>query len=53
MIGQPLITLLIARIICVLSSIDFDDEPTLTTHKVHNIRPDRLLAHEFCSRLGS
>jgi hypothetical protein len=44
---QPLFANGVAFVIGVLAAIDFDDEPLLSTDKIHDIRPDRLLTHEF------
>ena len=37
----------IARILRVLSSIDFSDELLFSTHKIYDVGSDCLLAHEF------
>jgi hypothetical protein len=47
MFDEPLITGRITLVIRVLAAVDFDDEPLLSTDKIHDIRPDRLLTHEF------
>jgi hypothetical protein len=33
----------------VLATIDFDDQPLLSTGEIDHIRPDRILAHELCT----
>ena len=47
MFDKPLIPDGVASAISVLAAIDLDDEPLLPTDKIHDIRPDRLLTHEF------
>jgi len=47
MFDEPLIAHDIASALGVLASIDLDDDPFLSTDKVDDIRPDRLLTHEF------
>ncbi len=44
---EPLTTGSVTLAIRVLATVDFDDEPLLSTDKIYDIRPDRLLTHEF------
>jgi hypothetical protein len=44
---EPAIALAVAVIFGMLSAIDFDHEPFLSTDKIGDIRPDRLLPNEF------
>jgi hypothetical protein len=37
----------VAFVIGVLAAVDLDNEPLLSTDKIYDIRPDRLLTHEF------
>lgn len=37
----------VVSVIGVLATVDLDDEPLLSTEKIYDIRPDRLLTHEF------
>ena len=39
----------ITSVIRVLTAVDLDNKPPLPAYKIDNIRPDRLLAHEFVS----
>jgi hypothetical protein len=47
MLDEPPIADGVAPVVGVLAAIDLDDEPLLSTNKIYNIRPDRLLPHEF------
>ncbi len=47
MFDEPLIADSVAAVIGVLVTVDFDDEPLLSADKIYDIRPDRLLTHEF------
>jgi hypothetical protein len=47
MFDKPLIADGVALAIGVLAPIDLDDDPLLSTNKIYDIRPDRLLTHEF------
>lgn len=44
---KPCIARQVARASSVLSTIDLDDQTTLTTNKVNGVRADRFLANEF------
>jgi hypothetical protein len=44
---EPLIAHGVASALRVLATVDLDDEPLLSTDKIHDIRTDRLLTHEF------
>ncbi len=47
MLYEPSIAHSIAAIFGMLAAIDLDHESHLSTNKIDNIRPDRLLTHEF------
>ena len=47
MFDEPLIADGVASVLSVLAAIDLDDEPLLSTNKIDDIWPDRLLTHEF------
>ena len=47
MFDEPLIAGGVALVIRVLATVDFDDESLLSTDKIYDIRPDRLLPHEL------
>jgi hypothetical protein len=47
MFDEPVIADGVASVIGVLATIDPDDEPLLSTDKIRDIRPDRLLPREF------
>ncbi len=44
---EPLFAHGVASVIGVVATVDLDDEPLLSTDKIYDIRPDRLLTHEF------
>jgi hypothetical protein len=48
-IGKPFVANNVARVIRVLSSIDFNDEASFAANKIDRIRTDRLLPNEFVS----
>jgi hypothetical protein len=43
MFDEPVVADGVASVIGVLATIDLDDEPLLSTDKIRDIRPDRLL----------
>ena len=47
MFDEPLIANGVASTLGVLAAIDLDDKPFLPTDKIDDIRPNRLLTHEF------
>jgi hypothetical protein len=49
MFDEPLIADGVASALGVLAPIDLHDEPFLSTGKIYDVRPDRLLTHEFKS----
>jgi hypothetical protein len=49
MVGEPSITHDVASAIGVLAAIDLDDEPFLSTDKIHDVRADRLPTDKFKS----
>ncbi len=50
MCNEPLFSGDVAAVVGMLATIDLDDEPMLSADKIHDVRPDRLLAHKFESR---
>ena len=53
MVNKPLIAQRVATVFGVLAAVELDHESLLSTNKIHNIRPDWLLTHEFEPREGS
>ena len=47
MFNEPLIADGVASVLGVLAAIDLDDEPFLSTNKIDDITPNRLLTHKF------
>ena len=47
MLDEPLIADGVAFALSVLAAVDLNDKPLLSTDKIRDIRPDRLLTHEF------
>ena len=47
MIAQPLISHPIALIVGVLTTVDFNNQPSFATNEVHDERTYRLLSYEF------
>ena len=47
MLDEPVITDGVTSVVGVLPTVDLDDQPLLSTDEIYDIRPERLLTHEF------